>query len=394
MKKVIIFRNDLLSRSETFIKEQARALGTWKPVLVGYGRVKDGLDLGDLEDQIIPGAAGRSFGRYASRLRQVLGRPHSAAVATLRDVGAELVHAHFGTDATDIWPSVKAAGLPMLVTLHGYDINIHREWWEAGHGGIHRRVYPRRLLQMAHDPAVHFIAVSQAIKRRAIEYGIPEGKITVCYIGVDTERFKPGGLPIDQRRKRILFVGRMVEKKAPLLLIRAFSEVRKQVPEAELVMIGDGPLLEDAKQLARTLDGPVEFMGAQPSDAVLTQLHLARVFCLPSITAENGDAEGLPICLMEAQASGTPVVTTPNGGSAECVIEGATGIIIAENDQLDLVNSLSISLQNTVFLRKAQEASTSHMANCFRLDRTTRLIEAAYASASSTLIQRTPWPIS
>src|SRR5690606_38340612 len=210
--------------------------------------------------------AARSIGRYALRLRQVLGRPHPATVTTLRDIRAELVHVHFGTDATDIWASVKAAGLPMLVTLHGYDINIHREWWEAGHGGIHRRGYPRRLLQMAHEPAVHFIAVSQAIKRRAIEYGIPEHKITVCYIGVDTERFKPGGLPIDQRRKRILFVGRMVEKKAPLLLIRAFAEVRKQVPEAELAMIGDGPMLKDARKLAQALDLPVEFLGAQGTD--------------------------------------------------------------------------------------------------------------------------------
>lgn len=346
MKKVIIFRNDLLFRSETFIKEQARFLSHWHPVLVGYDQVKNGLDLSGLEVRIIPGVASRTMGRYALRLRRMLGLPHQSTVAALRAVDAQLVHAHFGTDATDIWPSVKALGLPMVVTLHGYDINIHRQWWESGRGGIHRRAYPRRLLKMAQDPAVHFIAVSQAIKRRAVEFGIPEDKITVCYIGVDTERFKPGGLPLEQRSKRILFVGRMVDKKAPLLLIHAYSEVRKQVPDAELTMIGDGPLLKEARLLAKTLGVPVEFLGAQDRDAVLRQLHLARVFCLPSVTASNGDAEGLPISILEAQACGIPVVTSAEGG-LEGIVDGVTGKGFIQNDLLSLIGALVTTLQHS-----------------------------------------------
>jgi glycosyltransferase involved in cell wall biosynthesis len=340
MKKVIVFRKDLLPSSETFIKEQARFLRHWQPVLVGYDRVKNGLDLGGLEVKIIDGVAIKAIGRYALRLRQMLGRAHRPTVDTLRAIDAHLVHVHFGTDATDIWPSVKAVGLPMVVTLHGYDINIHRQWWESGHGGIHRRLYPRRLLNMAQEPAVHFIAVSHAIKLRAIEYGIPESKITVCYIGVDTERFKLRGLPLDQRRKRILFVGRMVEKKAPLLLIRAFSEVVKQVPDAELVVIGDGPLLKDAQQMAQDLGLPVEFFGAQNSDVVLTELNQARVLCLPSVTAENGDAEGFGLVVLEAQASGVPVVTSARGGASEGVLDRCTGYIFEERDLYSMVQGL------------------------------------------------------
>lgn len=323
MRKIIIFRNDLLLRSETFIREQARFLAHWKPVLIGYDRVRDSLHLDSLEVQIIPGAAAKTIGRYVLRFWQLLGRPHQPTVAALRATEAKLVHAHFGTDATDIWPSVKALGLPMVVTLHGYDINIHRQWWESGRGGLRRMIYPRRLLQMAQEPTVHFIAVSHAIKRRAVECGIPEDKITVCYIGVDTERFRPGGLPLDQRSKRILYVGRMVEKKAPLLLIRAFSEVRKQIPDVELAMIGDGPLLKDARRLAQALDIPVEFLGTQSTNVVLEQLHQARVFCLPSITAENGDAEGLPISIFEAICCGVPVASSAQGADELINIDSA-----------------------------------------------------------------------
>lgn len=361
MKKVVIFRHDLLLGSETFIKEQARFLVDWNPVLVGYDRVKDGLDLGLLDVKIIPGAATKTMGRYALRLCQFLGHPHQPTVTALRAIGAGLVHAHFGTDATDIWPSVKAVGLRMVVTLHGYDINIHRKWWEAGHGGIHRKAYPRRLLQMAHEPAVHFIAVSHAIKRRAIEYGIPESKITVCYIGVDTERFKPSGLPMDQRRKRILFVGRMVEKKAPLLLIRAFSEVCKNVPDAVLVMIGDGPLLKRARQFAQALDVPVEFLGAQDTDVVRAQLHLARVLCLPSVTAENGDAEGFGLVILEAQACGVPAVTSALGGAAEGVLDRHTGYVFDEHDIHGMVQGLLTFISTDAALMTASSGAMQYV---------------------------------
>lgn len=365
MNKVIVFRNDLLLRSETFIREQAQSLRKWRPVLVGYDQVKGGLALDGLEARIIPGAATNTISRYALRLRQMLGRPHSAAVQVLRATGAQLVHAHFGTDATDIWPSVKALRLPMTVTLHGYDINIRREWWESGKGGIHRRSYPRRLLKMAQEPSVHFIAVSHAIKSRAIDYGIPEGKISVCHIGVDTERFQPGGLALDQRNKRILFVGRMVEKKAPLMLIRAFSELRKQVPDAELAMIGGGPLLNDARQLAQNLDVPVEFFGAQGSDIVQQQLNQARLLCLPSVTAENGDAEGFGLVILEAQACGVPVVTSAMGGAAEGVLDGVTGSIFEERDLHALVKGLLGLIETDSALMDASAAAVQFVQDRF-----------------------------
>lgn len=384
MKKVIIFRNDLLLRSETFIKEQARFLVHWEPVLVGYDRVKDGLDLGRLEARIIPGAAAKTMGRYALRLGQLLGRPHQPTVASLRATGAGLVHAHFGTDATDIWPSVKATGLPMVVTLHGYDINIHRQWWEAGHGGIHRRVYPRRLLQMAHDPAVHFIAVSQAIKRRAIEYGIPEDKITVCYIGVDTERFKPCGSPIDQRRKRILFVGRMVENKGPLHMVRAFAEIRKQVRDAELVMIGDGPLLAEAKSLAGEMNVEVSFLGAQSPEAVLALLNESRVLCLPSITIANGASEAFGMVLIEAQSCGVPVVTSAQSGAAEGILDQVTGHAFQEGDIPAMIKGLLAYLNKSNDLVRASAAARQHVQARFDLCACSAKLENTYDVSALT----------
>ena len=322
-QRVALFCNDLLPISQTFIRDQAGELRNWEPILTGFREISEGLATPGIDRELLP---------TPSRQQFWFNRPSPGIVHSLTSLDVALVHAHFGTCATDIWPSVKAAGLPMLVTLHGYDINIHRWWWEQGHGGLRRRVYPSRLLKMAQDPTVHFIAVSMAIQERAIEYGIPAEKIAVSYIGVDTERFNLGKFPLDQRRKRILFTGRMVEKKAPSLMVRAYAKVLQSVPDAELVMIGDGPLLEDAKHLASILNAPVMFLGARYSDEVLTQLHEARVFCLPSITAQNGDAEGFGLVILEAQATGVPVVSSAKGGAYEGLLEGETGYRFPEGN--------------------------------------------------------------
>jgi glycosyltransferase involved in cell wall biosynthesis len=357
MKKVIVFRSDLLHRSETFIKEQVIALTKWAPVLVGYREVENGLDLTGIDVRILPGLGTKKWKRLRLRLCQLLGIAHAPTVRALRAVGANLIHVHFGTDAVNVWPSVRRLGLPMLVTLHGYDINIYRRWWETGQGGLLMCTYPHRLLRMAKASDVSFIAVSKAIARRAIQYGIPEEKITVTYIGIDTKRFKPGGLPLKKRRMRILFVGRMVEKKAPLLMIHAYAEIRKAIPVAELIMIGDGPLLDDAKELADELGAPVQFLGSCNSDEVLSQLHEARVFCLPSVTAANGDAEGLPISIMEALACGIPVVTSARGAVGEVIINGENGFTFPEGKLSELTRSiLEILTKDQIFSYKSAQA--------------------------------------
>jgi glycosyltransferase involved in cell wall biosynthesis len=243
---------------------------------------------------------------------------------------------------------------------------------------------------LAREPAVHFIAVSKAIRARAIEYGIPAEKVIVRYIGVDTSVFRPGPIPISERRKRILFVGRLVEKKGTEYLIRAFAQVRNKVIDAELVIAGDGPLRESLVALARSLNIPVDFRGAVSSDEVKQQMHQARVFCLPSIIAGNGDAEGLPIVILEAQASGVPVVTSAKGGVGEAVLHNDTGMVFEEG----MVNMLTHHL--TVLLNDADLATTFsarariQVAAQFSLTSCSGTLETTYEEiAASHLTERT-----
>lgn len=250
------------------------------------------------------------------------------------------MHAHFGTEALMAWPLAKALNIPLIVTLHGFDINVKKEWWQGGGGGLWMRSYPKRLIGLAANKNVHFIAVSKAIMKRAIDYGIPEAKIRLSYIGVDTETFTPHPRPFSERFE-VLFVGRLVEKKGCRYLLEAFASIQDRFPDFELAIVGSGPLEIELKEYARRKKIRVQFLGALNSDQIRERLGSARVFCLPSITAVNGDAEGLPISLLEAQSSGIPVVTSAGGGTEEGIIPGKTGFAIPEKDIDGLAGALS-----------------------------------------------------
>lgn len=346
MKRVIVFRKALLPYSETFIKNQALAMRRWNPTLIGERFVKGGLPMHGLDVSLICPGMGNIYDRFCYKFCLLLQKPYSTGLCQLKELNASLVHAHFGPFAVDIWPLARELGVPLLVTLHGYDINIYREWWEAGKGGWRRRRYPAQLLKLAQESRVHFIAVSAAIRDRAIEYGIPPEKITIRYVGVHTEKFKSDSMPLEQRPQRVLFVGRLVEKKGVSYLIRAFAEVQRKIAAAELVVVGDGPLRDELKGLAKSLEVPVAFKNVLSEAEVREQMTQVRALCLPSITSVNGDAEGFGMVLLEAQASGVPVVSSARGGSTEGLLDGKTGFRCREKDVECLAKSMEKLLLN------------------------------------------------
>jgi len=250
-----------------------------------------------------------------------------------------LIHAHFGFDGVEAWPIARKLNIPLLVTLHGADITTHMDWFAHGKGGWRWKRYPTRLLAMAKDPRVSFVAVSGHIRDAAIGVGLPADRIHVRHIGVDPARFAATPPTPGQRAPMVLFVGRLVEKKGAGLLLDAFAEVRKAVPNARLVIAGDGPQRSALETRAAGIEG-VTLLGSIGHDKVRQLLSETRAFCLPSITAENGDAEGLPLVLLEAQGCGVPVITSARGGTTEGIADGKTGFAFPEHDITALAKHL------------------------------------------------------
>ena len=341
-----------------------------------------GLDLAQIRCELLSGLLPTRVARRLYSVLREVGVAPCGVKGQLKRIAGNIVHVHFATDLVAIWPAIRDLGLPIVTTLHGYDINIYKDFWHQG--GRASRKYPGRLLSIASHPRVRFIAVSDAIRQRAVDFGIPAEKVVIKYIGIDVSRFAPSGYPIAARRRRILFVGRMVEKKGADILIKAFARIRQQVCDAELVVIGDGPLMTEHVKLAGSLNAPVTFMGAQSSDAVKRQIDEARVFCLPSITASNGDAEGLPMVLLEAQACGVPVVTSARGGATEGIIDHVTGFAFPERDAESLEDCLLRLLRDDGLVNRMSDAGRRHVTARFDLQRCTRELEEFYEQCATS----------
>lgn len=383
MKKVLVCRCSLLPYSETFIREQVLSYSRWQPTLAGLRRVP-GLPLDEMQTRVLLEASPNAPKRAYYAALQLLNRAPRIVVERLRAEAPSLVHVHFGVDAVTLWPALKQLEVPVVVTLHGYDINRSRESWERRWWVPNEHYYPQRLIRMARHPNVHFVAVSEVIKRRAIDYGIPAEKLSVQYIGIDTQRFNVGAVPVNRRPPRILFVGRLVEKKGGEYLLEAFARVRKDVPDAELVMIGDGPKRAELGALAARLNVPVTFAGSLSSDEVKRHIDAARVFCAPSVTAQDGDAEGLPIVLLEAQACGVPAVTSAGAGGSEALVHGATGFAFRERDVDTLHQQLTRILHDDALALAMSAAAPQLVVERFELRHCTQKLEALYDSLVRT----------
>jgi glycosyltransferase involved in cell wall biosynthesis len=228
-----------------------------------------------------------------------------------------------------------------------------------------------------------FIAVSEFIKAKLVEQGFPADKIVVHYIGVDTERFQPD--PTVPREPVILFVGRLAEKKGCEYIIRAMSQIQTEVPDAELVIIGDGPLRAELEELATTLLHRYQFLGLQPPDIVRTWMNRACLLAAPSVTSSTGDSEGLPMVIVEAQAMGLPVVSSIHAGIPEAVVHEETGFLVAERDWKGLAEHSLRLLKEPNLWQRLSLNGMERSRTKFDLHKQNRALEDIYSRIQLTV---------
>jgi len=362
---VLIFRKELLPWSETFIAAQGGALQRYRPVFAGYRLTQAGADYLAGHERVLLEDHAFSAGLAKAAIKALRLTPPRwrRALAAHRPV---LLHAHFGTNALDAIPIARALGVPLVVTYHGMDIATRP-----------RNERDRRRRQRVFRAAHRVIAVSEFIAARLREAGCPEDRITVHHIGVDTRRFTPGDFAA-RARAQILFVGRLVGKKGLTHLLRAMPRVQQAVPEAELVVVGDGPLRARHEAEAASLGARCRFVGVQTPDEVRAWMQRSAVLCAPSVVTPTGNAEGLPITILEAQAAGLPVIAFPSGGSADGIRDGETGWIVPPGDEAALAERLTELLTDDERRARFSAAARAHAVERFDLHRQTALLERIY----------------
>ena len=309
--------------SETFIRAHAARLPG--RVAVVHGTADRPLFLDDVS---LVGPSWPSRGWRLSRrvVLRAVGADMFAARYTpeyrtaLRRSRADIALAEFGPVGVQTMNACRAERVPLVVHFHGYDVSSNAIV-------THQRRSYRRLFA----EAAALVVPSDALRLRLLSLGAPPAKTHTSANGVDCAQFVLGHP--EQAGPVFVAVGRLVDKKAPRLTIEAFAHVLASHPDARLRFIGDGPLRAQCEVLAQSRCGSaVEFLGAQPHHVVVRELHAARAFVQHSVVAPDGDMEGMPVSVIEAGASGLPVVSTRHSGISDVVVDGVTGFLVDEGD--------------------------------------------------------------
>ena len=363
---VVVFRTLLLPPSETFIAAQAIAMRRFSPFFVGWRKIA-GIDLPENTSWTVDDGGLR--GRWRE-LRFRYAGPTRTQVARLRARTPRLVYAHFAPDGYAAMQLAEQLGVPLVTALHGYDVTISDEAMSRTRLG---RAYLQGRAALQKTGAL-YLSCSEYVRARGLEMGYPADRTMVHSIGVDVERFKPPGI-LRPREKSVLFVGRLVEKKGCGTLIEAMLSVQRRCPSAELVVIGGGPLRADYEARALALGVRCRFLGVQPTAVVRDRMSRASVFCVPSVVAASGDAEGFGMVFIEAQAMGLPVVSTLSGGIPEAVKHGETGLLVAERDSAALAEAIFRLMQDEEMWQQYSRAGRRHVVNHFNLAEQTGRLE-------------------
>lgn len=329
--RICIFTNKRLDQSETFIRAHVERLPADVLFLYTGGGGRTSIFHDDHHPLAVTSPVAKAI-RWG--VPSLLGSSPTDILQSqlrrfLRRHPVSCVLAEYGPQGVIIMKVCTELDLPLIVHFHGYDAYRISVLDSLG----------QDYLQMFEEAAA-IVAVSRHMENQLLGLGAPREKLHYNVCGVDPNLFRgaePGGSP-----PLFLFVGRFVDKKAPHLTLLAFQSVVRAVPEARLVMIGDGYLRNCCEQLARAYGcyDSVEFLDPCSHQEVAVAMRGVRAYVQHSLRAKDGDSEGTPVSILEAGASGLPVISTRHAGIPDVVVHGQTGLLVEEGDVEGMAKSM------------------------------------------------------
>jgi colanic acid/amylovoran biosynthesis glycosyltransferase len=371
MRRVLVFAERMLPSTQTFIPLQVNELQRYKATYVGLIPPQRNFPM---DTEPIRLTKNRS---WSSRVRRELYRWTGIAPffhGKVARVMPQLVHAHFAEGTSAAVFLSKRLGVPLLLHLRGGaellpDSELRHHLFHWPFLAYRRELWKRASL---------FICVSQYIRERALRAGFPEDKLLVHYTGMDCARFTPRAPISEVNSCRILYVGRLVPYKGCDYLLRAMQRVQQNVPDARLIIIGDGTFRQALETLNCELGVKAEFLGEQSQQTIRWWQERSRVFCGPSVTLSDGMSEAFGNVFSEAQAMGLPVVSFRHGGIPETMCEGVTGLLATERDVDQLAAHLLRFLTDDTFWWTAREQGMAWVRRNFDVHFQTEKLEMIY----------------
>jgi colanic acid/amylovoran biosynthesis glycosyltransferase len=270
----------------------------------------------------------------------------------------DVLLANYGPMGVALSDACERAKVKIVVHFYGFDAT------ETKILAVYKEKYSVLFQKVA-----AIVVVSNDMKEQLHKLGADLSKIHVIPCGVNTSQF--AGASPETKPPVFITMGRFTAKKSPQNTIRAFAEVVKKVPDAQLIMIGDGELWEESKQLANELGviDSIEFKGRKSPQEALGLMHQARVFLQHSMFAPNGDSEGTPVAILEASATGLPIVSTRHAGIKEAVVHGETGFLVEEGDWKKMGEYMIQLAQNPVLCGQMGKNARKHMEEKYEMSK-------------------------
>lgn len=281
----------------------------------------------------------------------------------------ERLHAHFlHTPASVTRYAAALLGLPWTGSAHAKDIWTTPEW--------------EKREKLA---SCEWLVTCTRANRDHLAALAPAGRVELVYHGIDLARFPPGKARSSTAAgpATILSVARLVEKKGTDVLLQALARMPPHL-DWRFVHVGGGPLKRRLERLARSLGirARVEWRGALTQEELLGEYRKADIFALASRIAADGDRDGLPNVLAEAQSQSLACVATRVSGIPELLRDGQTGLVVEPDDPDALAHALASLIANPARRRALGQAGQSHVVKNFAIDANLEVLARKFGLAA------------
>ena len=364
------------------IYRQITALERVRPVVITRKREQtERYPFGDVT--IVPKPATHFLRRiWFRQLRNVpwkISRGETARLMrVLEQANAELLHIYFGHIAVHLLPVIEEWRKPSVVSFHGADVMVDLE--KPAYRAATTRMLARVRLVLVR---------SESLRTALVELGCPAGKIRIQRTGIPLQQvpFQARDWPADGRW-RLLQACRLVEKKGLRTSLRTFAQFAASFRQAHFTIAGEGPLLDELREMARELDvaDQVTFSGFVSQSQLRELFYASHLFVHPSETGSDGNQEGVPNSMLEAMASGLPVFATTHGGIPEAIEDGTSGVLVPERDAAALAQQLiALTAQPDVLAQLADRGAQAVAAKFEQRAQVAKLEEYYFEAMRSSL---------
>ena len=380
---VACYCQDFLKPDMQHVHRQIMSLSRWQPAVITQKR--EHADQFPFPDErkrlkVLPPLPWRNLRRawfrHVKRAPLVIpaSRVHRLIYESMR-FDAKVVHIFFGHIGVQLLPFIAASPRPVVVSFHGADVGVDAE-----------RPAWRAALQQVFQRSVLILARSESLLDSLEKLGCPRQKLRLQRTGIplDAWPFLARPQPADGAW-HFVQACRLVPKKGLRTTLQAFAEIAGRYPNSTLTLAGDGPLREALRHAAVSagLADKVRFPGFLDQDALRRLIYSAHAFFHPSETPADGNREGVPNALLEAMASGLPILATQHGGIPEAVTHGASGHLVPEGDAPALAHAALDLLADASRYQTMSAAARAEVSTKFERGAQTAILESYYDEAAA-----------